>query len=147
MTRHIETHNHARHSEQLPVLAAMAEPVEDVHFGDDGVPEALSILLRQMIGEMDVPMRRDKLILFAAIRQGGMPMIEDPAAALRADHAGHDREVAESRRLAGNLSLPDGARGSWTAPCRGLAESTADLTEHVRLGNDVLFPQFEPKHA
>ena len=44
LTRYIETRYHARHREQLPVLAAMAERVEDVHFGDDGVPEGLSIL-------------------------------------------------------------------------------------------------------
>jgi iron-sulfur cluster repair protein YtfE (RIC family) len=37
LTHHIETRYHARHREQLPMLAAMAERVEDVHFGDDGV--------------------------------------------------------------------------------------------------------------
>lgn len=144
LTRHIETRFHARHREHLPVLAAMAERVEDVHFGDDGVPEGLSVLLRQMIGEMEVHMKKEELILFPAIRKGGMPGIENPIAVMRADHAGHDREVAEILRLTGNLSLPDGACGTWTALYRGLAEFTADLTEHMRLENDVLFPQFEP---
>ena len=46
LTRHIETRYHARHREQLPMLAAMAERVEDVHFGDEGVPDGLSILLQ-----------------------------------------------------------------------------------------------------
>lgn len=143
LTRHIETRYHARHREQLPVLAAMAERVEDVHFGDDDVPEGLSILLRQMIGEMEVHMKKEELILFPAIRRGGMPGIENPIAVMRADHARHDCEVAEIRRLTGNLSFPDGACGTWTALYRGLTEFTADLTEHMRLENDVLFPQFE----
>jgi len=143
LTRHIETRYHARHREQLPQLAAMAERVEDVHFGDEVVPEGLSALLRQMIGEMEVHMKKEELILFPAIRKGGMPGIEIPIAVMRADHAGHEREVAEIRRLTADLSLPDGACGTWTGLYRGLEEFTRDLTEHMRLENDVLFPQFE----
>lgn len=143
LTRYIETRYHARHREQLPQLAAMAERVEDVHFGDEAVPEGLSALLRQMIGEMEVHMKKEELILFPAIRKGGMPGIENPIAVMRADHAGHEREVAEIRRLTANLSLPDGACGTWTGLYRGLTEFLADLTEHMRLENDVLFPQFE----
>jgi regulator of cell morphogenesis and NO signaling len=144
LTRYIEARYHARHREQLPVLAAMAERVEDVHFGDEGVPEGLSTLLRQMIGEMEVHMKKEELILFPAIRRGGMPGLENPIAVMRADHDGHGREVAEIHRLTGNLTLPDGACGTWTGLYRGLAEFTADLTEHMRLENDMLFPQFEP---
>lgn len=91
LIRHIETRYHARHREQLPQLAAMAERVEDVHFGDEVVPEGLSALLRQMIGEMEVHMKKEELILFPAIRKGGMPGIEIPIAVMRADHAGHER--------------------------------------------------------
>jgi iron-sulfur cluster repair protein YtfE (RIC family) len=54
LTRHIETRYHARHCEQLPLLAAMAEKVENVHFGDDHVPDRLSDVLRRMVGEMEV---------------------------------------------------------------------------------------------
>lgn len=144
LTRYIEARYHARHREQLPVLAAMAERVEDVHFGDEGVPEGLSTLLQQMIGEMEVHMKKEELILFPAIRRGGMPGLENPIAVMRADHDGHGREVAEIHRLTGNLTLPDGACGTWTGLYRGLAEFTADLTEHMRLENDMLFPQFEP---
>lgn len=144
LTRHIETRYHARHREQLPVLAAMAERVEDVHFGDDGTPDGLSNLLHRMIGEMEVHMKKEELILFPAIRRGGMPGIENPIAVMRADHAGHDTEVQEIRRLTANLSLPDGACGTWTGLYRGLEEFIADLTEHMRLEKEVLFPQFEP---
>lgn len=144
LTHHIETRYHARHREQLPMLAAMAERVEDVHFGDDGVPDGLSVLLQQMIGEMEIHMKKEELILFPAIRRGGMPGIEAPIAVMRADHAGHDREVAEIRRRTGNLTLPDGACGTWTRLYEGLTEFVADLTEHMRLENEVLFPPFEP---
>jgi regulator of cell morphogenesis and NO signaling len=147
LTRYIETRYHARHRQQLPPLAEMAEKVENVHFGDDDVPEGLSSVLRRMIGEMEVHMKKEELILFPAIRKGGGPGIENPIAVMRADHDDHATEVAEIRRLTAGLSLPQGACGTWTALYAGLDEFITDLEEHMRLENDVLFPQFEPQAA
>ncbi|MCB1313956.1 MAG: hemerythrin domain-containing protein [Sedimentitalea sp.] len=143
LTRHIETRYHARHREQLPPLAEMAQRVETVHRGTDGVPEGLSALLRRMIGEMEVHMKKEELILFPAIRKGGAPGIANPIRVMRADHDDHAAEVAEIRRLTGGLILPQGACGTWTALYAGLEAFIADLEAHMRLENDVLFPQFE----
>ncbi len=143
LTRYIETRYHARHRVQLASLVAMAEKVEMVHFGDEAVPEGLSDLLRRMIGEMEVHMKKEELILFPAIRNGGAPGIENPIAVMRADHDDHGRAIAQISHLTGNLSLPAGACGSWTRLYDGLIEFVEDLTEHMRLENEVLFPQFE----
>lgn len=143
LTRHIESRYHARHRAELPRLAELAERVETVHFGDEDAPEGLSEVLRRMIGEMEVHMKKEELILFPAIRRGGMPGIENPIAVMRADHDDHDREIAEIRRLTANLTLPTGACRSWAALYGGLAEFLADLEEHIRLENEVLFPRFE----
>lgn len=145
LTRHIETRYHAMHREHLPVLAQMAERIESVHFGEDTVPVGLADLLERMIGSMDLHMKKEELILFPAIRDGGMAGLENPISAMRADHDHHEAEVAEIHRLTHNLTLPDGACGTWTALYRGLTEFLGDLEEHVRLENDVLFPQFEPE--
>jgi regulator of cell morphogenesis and NO signaling len=145
LTRYIETRYHARHRTQLPPLAAMAEKVESVHSGDEGVPEGLSDILRRMIGEVEVHMKKEELILFPAIRKGGGPGIENPIAVMRADHDDHAAEVAEIRRLTAGLTLPQGACGAWTALYAGLEEFITDLEEHMRLENEVLFPQFEPE--
>ncbi len=144
LTRYIETRYHVRHREQLPRLAAMAEKVEDVHFGDEDLPEGLSDTLRRMIGDMEVHMKKEELILFPAIRKGGGPGIENPIAVMRADHDDHDRDVGEIRRRTRNLTPPEGACGTWAALYAGLEEFICDLEEHMRLENDVLFPQFEP---
>lgn len=143
LTRHIETRYHARHREQLPALAAMAARVEDVHFGEPGVPCGLSLLLHRMSGEMEVHMKKEELILFPAIRKGGMPGIDHPIAVMRADHAAHDSDLAQIRHLTADLSLPEAACGTWTRLYQGLEEFIQDLTEHMRLENDVLFPRFE----
>jgi regulator of cell morphogenesis and NO signaling len=147
LTRYIETRYHERHREQLPPLAAMAGRVETVHSGDDHVPDGLSSVLRRMIGELEVHMKKEELILFPAIRNGGGPGIANPITVMRANHDDHATEVAEIRRLTGDLTLPDDACGTWTALYAGLNEFITDLEEHIRLENDVLFPQFEPGNA
>ncbi|MBA3909474.1 MAG: hypothetical protein C0524_06205 [Rhodobacter sp.] len=143
LTRHIEARYHERHRAHLPPLARLAERVETVHAADDAVPTGLSALLHRMTGQMEAHMKKEELILFPAIRKGGVAGIEHPIAVMRADHDDHDRDITEIRRLTGNLTLPDGACGSWTTLYAGLAEFINDLTEHMRLENDVLFPQFE----
>jgi regulator of cell morphogenesis and NO signaling len=109
------------------------------------VPDGLSNILRRMIGELEVHMKKEELILFPAIRKGGAPGIENPIAVMRADHDDHAIDVAEIRRLTGDLTLPGGACGTWTALYAGLNEFIADLEEHMGLENDVLFPQFESR--
>jgi len=144
LTRHIETRYHARHREQLPDLAALAARVEMVHAGAEGVPAGLADILNRMIGEMEVHMKKEELILFPAIRAGGHPGLEHPIAVMRADHDGHDADLERIRALTGGPALPEGACRTWTRLYEGLDEFIADLTEHMRLENDILFPQFEP---
>ena len=92
-------------------------------------------------------MKKEELILFPAIRKGGGPRIGTPIAVMRADHDDHAQDVAEIRRLTGDLGLPEGACRSWTALYVGLGEFISDLEEHIRLENDVLFPPFETEAA
>ena len=145
LTRYIETRYHARHREQLPLLAKLAEKVETAHFGDEGVPEGLCTLLESMIGEMEVHMKKEELMLFPAIRKGSTPAVQDPITALRADHDDHNRDIAEIRRLTDELTLPEGACDIWAELYDGLAEFISDLDAHIRLENEVLFPQFESR--
>lgn len=147
LTRHIETRFHARHREQLPALAALAEKVETVHFGDENAPDGLADLLDRMIGALEVHMKKEELVLFPALRRGAGPGIATPIAVMRSDHDDHAREVSEIRRLTGDLRLPEGACRSWAALYAGLEEFLSDLAEHIRLENEVLFPPFEAMAA
>ena len=143
LTHHIETRYHARHREQLPLLANLAEKVEVVHFGEEGVPAGLSVLLRRMNKAMDLYMKKEEAILFPAIRRGGVPRIEIQITAMRVDHDHHIREIDQIRRMTDGLRLPEGACPSWTALYTGLEDFIADLEAHIHLENDVLFPIFE----
>lgn len=143
LTRHIEARYHARHREQLPGLVRLAEMVEDLHCDDEGVPKGLADLLARMLGEMEVHMKKEELILFPAIRRGGGPGLQDPIAAMRADHDNHERELDQIRRLTHDMTVPERACTSWATLYADLAKFSEDLTEHIRLENDVLFPQFD----
>lgn len=146
LTRYIETRYHARHRKQLPDLTALSAKVEQVHANAPDVPEGLAALLQKMIGELEVHMKKEELILFPAIRHGGKPGIETTIAVIRADHDDHDAEISRIRALTNDLTLPEGACRKWTMLYDGLTQFVADLEEHLRLENDVLFPQFEPQH-
>lgn len=147
LTRYIETRYHERLRAQLPALAELAAKVEAVHAADPNTPAGLANVLTRMIGEMEVHMKKEELIVFPAIRAGGKPGIENPIAAMRADHDDHAVELGEIGRITNGVTLPEGACGSWTRLYAGLTEFITDLHEHIRLENDVLFPQFEPAQA
>lgn len=147
ITKFIETRYHARHRADLPDLAALSLKVERVHADAPSAPLGLGEVLQHMIGEFEVHMKKEELIVFPAIRRGGMPGIENPIAAMRADHDDHQAEVAQILALTNNLTLPEGACRSWTALYAGLTTFLADLDAHLRLENDVLFPMFEPANA
>jgi len=149
LTRFIELHYHERHREELPDLAAMAARVEQRHAGHDGVPNGLSVLLQRMIGTMEMHMKKEELILFPAIRRGGMPGIENPIAVMRADHDEHAEDIAEIRRLTNDLHLPAEACRTWSTLYSGLSSFLDALNDHIQLENEVLFPPFEQaaRHA
>ena len=142
LTRHIETRYHQRHREQLPQLVALSTKVETVHSGDPNVPTGLAALLQRLVGDLEVHMKKEELILFPAIRRGASSVAE-PIAAMRADHDDHTAETVEIRRLTAGLTLPAGACRTWTALYDGLGIFLTDLEEHIRLENEVLFPRFE----
>ncbi|TDL83520.1 hypothetical protein E2L08_02420 [Palleronia sediminis] len=147
LTHHIEARYHARHRRQLPALADLSERVETVHADDPRAPAGLAAILRRMIGEMEVHMKKEELILFPALRAGGLRGVENPIAAMRADHDHHENDLAEIRRITGGPTLPPDACGSWTRLYARLEEFIADLEAHIRLENDILFPRFEPQGA
>ncbi len=45
--------------------------------------------------------------------------------------------------VTGDMTLPDGACNSWRALYAGLAKLAEDLTEHIHIENNILFPRFE----
>jgi hypothetical protein len=59
--------------------------------------------------------------------------------------AAADRQVSSrpSGKRGGDLTVPAAACNSWRALYAGLAKLAEDLTEHVHIENNILFPKFE----
>lgn len=60
-----------------------------------------------------------------------------------ADHDDHRAETDRIKALTGTFTAPAGACETWRTLNDRLAAFAADLQEHVRLENEVLFLRFE----
>ncbi len=140
---HIQTRYHQTHRQQLPELAALSRRVETVHADHPEVPAGLADLLEQMIGDMEVHMKKEELILFPAMRNQAAGGLGAPISQMRHDHDDHDRTLQHVHALTGGCIPPEDACQTWQALYAGLAQFKADLTAHIHLENNILFPRFE----
>lgn len=143
LTRYLERRYHDRHREQVPALIALAAKVEAAHADDPTVPAGLADFLSRMQGDLEDHLRKEEIILFPAIRQGGNARFFGPITVMRSEHDDHTADLATLRQLTQGMTAPPHACRSWVALIEGLREFVTDLEEHIRLENDVLFPQFE----
>jgi regulator of cell morphogenesis and NO signaling len=84
------------------------------------------------------------LILFPAIRRSAEEL-DVPITAMREDHDDHAEQIEKIKNVTANLTLPEDACRSWTRLYTYLSAFICDLEDHIRIENDVLFPQFEKR--
>jgi regulator of cell morphogenesis and NO signaling len=124
-------------------LRSLAIRVEKVHAEHPAVPAGLSDLLARMQGELESHMQKEEQILFPLMLAGGNPMIVHPIGMMRHEHDSHGEELEALAKLTGDLTLPAEACNTWRALYAGLAKLSDDLTEHIHIENNILFPKFE----
>ena len=134
---------HQVHRRELPELLTLAKRVEQVHAGHPAVPAGLSELLTRMLAEMESHMAKEEQVLFPLMRAGGHPMIVHPIGMMRHEHDGHGEALRALAELTDDLKLPDDACNTWRALYAGLGKLAEDLTEHMHIENNILFPRFE----
>jgi regulator of cell morphogenesis and NO signaling len=140
LIEHILARYHEPHRAALADLIPLAARVECVH---DEAPRGLAGKLEALRAELESHMAKEENVLFPMMLRGGHPMIAAPIGVMRHEHDGAADLLAEMRTLTGGFALPAGACGSWTRLYTGLDRLATDLTEHIRLENEVLFPRFE----
>jgi len=143
LIEHILDRYHQVHRREMPELRALAIRVERVHAGHPAAPKGLSDLLEHLHEELESHMQKEEQILFPLMRVGGSPMIAHPIGVMRHEHDSHGAELKALSELTGDLTLPDDACTTWRALYAGLAKLAEDLTEHIHIENNVLFPKFE----
>ncbi len=136
---------HETHRRQLPELLRLALKVESVHADNPQVPKGLAALIRKLIGDLEVHMKKEELILFPLIKSG-VRSVDGPIAQMRFDHDDHGVLLRRLEEITNCFTPPEGACRSWQALYSGAAKFMDDIMEHISLENNVLFPQFE-EHA
>lgn len=140
---HILTRYHETHRREVPELVKLAKKVEAVHADHPKVPRGLADTLQELLGELEVHMKKEELILFPAMRQRSEGHLDTPIAQMRHDHDDHGEHLRQLESVTDNFNLPEGACRSWQALYAGTAKLTNDLMEHIHLENNVLFPRYE----
>ncbi len=147
MLDHILARFHDTHRRELPELVRLARKVEAVHAAHSQAPVGLADALETLISELEEHMRKEELILFPMMRQGGNPMIRHPIAKMRGEHVDHGEAMRRLDEITNGFALPADACRSWQALYAGAAKLVDDLMEHIHLENNVLFPRFEQEAA
>ncbi|MDO8352983.1 MAG: hemerythrin domain-containing protein [Aestuariivirga sp.] len=140
---HIVSHYHEIHRQELPDLLALARKVERVHHDVPEAPLGLAHVLERLSAELETHMQKEEFVLFPAMQQGVKEDIMQPITMLRHEHEDHAGAIRLLEELARGFAVPEGACGSWQRLYAGLKKLCEDISEHIRVENDVLFPRFE----
>ena len=133
---------HSGHRRDLPGLIVLARKIESVHGANPEAPKRLAEFLYEMAESLEQHMQKEEQILFPMLRNGGHPMISHPIGVMRMEHDDHTSNLDNLLALTNGLKAPDCACGSWRALYEGLGKLSAELKEHIRIENEILFPRF-----
>jgi regulator of cell morphogenesis and NO signaling len=134
---------HQVHRRELPELRDLATTVEQVHARHPAVPRGLGDLAARMQQHLELHMQKEEQVLFPLMRAGGNPMIVHPISMMRYEHDECGEELKAIAALTGDMTAPEEACSTWRALYAGLGKLQEDLTEHVHIENNILFPRFE----
>ena len=98
--------------------------------------------LERIVGELEDHMQKEEQILFPLMRRGGHPIISQPIFVMTAEHDEHGANLRELERLTAGFEAPEDACPTWRALCAGAQKFAEDLTDHIHIENNVLFPRF-----
>jgi iron-sulfur cluster repair di-iron protein len=135
---------HEVHRRQLPELIQLANKVETVHDDHPSVPRGLAVMLEQIHSELLDHMAKEEGVLFPMLARGGGSFVTHPICVMMSEHEEHGRRLAQLMALTCQATPPEDACRTWVQLCSATRQFADDLQQHIRLENEVLFPQFDP---
>ncbi len=133
---------HDVHRQELPALLDLARRIESTYAAHPQAPKGIVEHLERIAETLEAHMQKEEHVLFPLMLSGGHPMIVHPITAMRAEHDDHIENLKVLSGLTRDFRPPEDACTSWYTLYDGLAKLTADINEHVRAENEVLFPRF-----
>lgn len=137
LAAHIVERFHEAHRRDLPRVVALAAAL-----AGEPVGVALHERVRRMAADLEAHMFKEEMRLFPMIEQGGGALVGHLVDDMVGEHRLHEAGVAEVRALLEALQPPTGAEGDAAALREAVEALFADLAEHVRLEDEVLFARF-----
>jgi regulator of cell morphogenesis and NO signaling len=154
LIQHIVRVHHKNVRQELPQLVEMAHAVADKH--GERAPELLRVelLVAELHAELCEHLRKEEQVLFPYIAQvDEAPLLAfhppqqcfsrmaQPVFMMAQEHERAKLLIAELGELTDDFRPPVWACSTFVALYSGLRSFADTLEEHVRLENDVLFPQ------
>ena len=142
LVSHLLERYHAGLREELERLRGLAIKVLRVHGAKDPVRlQRLFDTYSELADDLVPHLEKEERVLFPWILSGRPVPHGGPIAVMMSDHDGAAALLARLRELTGDYLAPEGACNSWRALWAGLAALDRDLTEHIHLENNILFPR------
>lgn len=137
---------HARLRDDLPELARLAAAVDRAHAAHPAYSAALTPLLTDLAAELLEHLDVEERVLFPQILAAATADQTTGASGavvrgLEDDHQRAGAALAQLRVLTHDFTAPADACPTWRALLSELARFAQELTEHVHLENNVLFPR------
>lgn len=149
----INTH-HKYVNDSLPMLYEFSDKVARVH--GDHHPEVVEIarLFNDVAEELRMHMNKEESILFpyikklATAKKEGQTVepppfgsVENPIRMMEAEHDSCGDNMKRMREISSSFTPPEGACASYRTLYGKLDEFERDLTQHLHLENNILFPK------
>lgn len=144
----LETH-HVYTRSAIAMLPPLAAKVRGRH--GDAHPQTVVVerLVTRLVGDLGPHLMKEEQILFpyvlsleAGARAGDscFGTVRNPIQVMLREHEAVEEILGELRAVTANYALPSDACDSFRTLYSGLEDFEADLHQHIRLENDVLFP-------
>ncbi|MBS1802552.1 MAG: DUF542 domain-containing protein [Acidobacteria bacterium] len=154
LVQYIVRRHHRLVRQELPRLAALAHKIATKH-GERG-PQLAAIdkLMDELLGEMMAHIEKEENVLFPYVVHLDQDLgparppasacfrrVSQPVAMMMNDHEAAQRIVEELHRLTNGFTPPEWACATHISFHTGLRAFVRDLTQHIHLEDDILFPR------
>ena len=154
LVRHILDTHHVFTRKAIDTLPALATQVRLRHGEARPETREVAALVHHLAGDLAPHMQKEEQILFpfiesleGALETGAGPAgscfgsVRNPIRMMMREHDAAEAILKALRAVTRDYALPADASESFAGLYSGLQELEADLTEHIRLENEVLFPR------
>lgn len=130
---------HMGHRMQLPALILLARQVELKNNSSQYCPFGLTDYLNELHNDLLIHMEKEEKILFPFLAEEKMSCIFTEVSLAMHNHDHEIHMLNKVGELTNNFTLLGDADDAWKQLYVELANFQAELFEHIRLENDILF--------